>query len=105
MVQSSEADARYRPFGDHARDHTVDSCPVSVAKQNQSSLGSSRKSLMVSSYEADARTYATGTGVRTLRGDIQKVIDLLTGVPCDVFNILCMFHEHPHTLKVRVRLY
>jgi hypothetical protein len=41
-VQSSDADARYRPFGAHARDHTVDACPVSVAKQNQSSLGSSR---------------------------------------------------------------
>jgi hypothetical protein len=42
IVQSSDADARYRPFGAHARDHTVDEWPVSVEKQNQSSLGSSR---------------------------------------------------------------
>ena len=60
--------------------------------------------MIVSSYEADARIYATRTGVRTLRGDVRKVIDLLTGMPCDAFNILCMFHKHPHTLKVGVRL-
>jgi hypothetical protein len=42
IVQSSDADARYRPFGAHARDHTVDEWPVSVKKQTQSSLGSSR---------------------------------------------------------------
>ena len=41
-VQSSDADARYWPFGDHARDHTVEEWPVRVEKQNQSSLGSSR---------------------------------------------------------------
>jgi hypothetical protein len=41
-VQSSDADAKYWPFGAQARDHTVDVCPVSVAKQNQSSVGSSR---------------------------------------------------------------
>jgi hypothetical protein len=41
-VRSSEADARYRPFGAQARDHTVDEWPVRVEKQNQSSLGSSR---------------------------------------------------------------
>lgn len=66
MVQSSDADARYRPFGAHARDHTVDSCPSNVVKQNQSSLGSSRYSLIVSSYEADARIYATRTDVRKM---------------------------------------
>src|SRR5712671_4890377 len=105
-VQSSDADARYRPFGAHASDHTVDACPVNVAKQNQSSVGSSRYSLIVSSYEADARIYAMKTNVRRVCcGDEQeKMVDLLLRMPCDAFDVLGMFHEHPHTLKVSVRL-
>jgi hypothetical protein len=45
-------------MGDQATDQTVEVCPLRVVKQNQSSEGSSMYSLIVSSYEAEARISA-----------------------------------------------
>ena len=37
-------------------------------------------------------------------GEIRKMIDLLPRVPGNALDILSMFHEDPHALKVSVRL-
>jgi hypothetical protein len=37
-------------------------------------------------------------------GDGREMIDLLCRMPCDAFDVLGMFHEDPHALKVGVRL-
>ena len=59
-MPSSEPEARYFPFlGSQASVHTVESCPDRVVEQNQSSEGSSRYNLIVSSYEAEARIYTS----------------------------------------------
>ena len=43
-------------------------------------------------------------GASECGGDDREMIDLLCGMPCDAFDILGMFHEDPHALKVGVRL-
>jgi hypothetical protein len=76
---------------------------VSVEKQNQTSLGSLRKSLIVS-YEADARICATKTGIRMSESDrvmAGKSIDFFRWMPCNAFDILSVFHGDTHELEPR----
>lgn len=52
--------------------------------------------MTVSSYEADARTYAT-TGIRkSLEDNVRKIADL-PRIACDEFYIPSMFHEDLYT--------
>jgi hypothetical protein len=76
MVWSSDDGARYRPFGNYSRDHTVDMRPMGMENSNQSPLVSSRYSL---TNDADARVHATAGIGKVLEDDVLKMMDSSRG--------------------------